>query len=460
MLKAKNINMLEGPLFKNIILYTIPIILTNTLQLLFNAADIIVVGRFCGSISVAAVGSTGSLVNLLVNIMVGLSVGTGIITAQSLGAKDNTAVKQTIHTAIPTAFIIGLVISVIGFFFSGDLLKLMDSPADVLPLATVYLRIYFLGVLSLSIYNFGASILRAAGDTKSPLIFLSVAGILNVVLNLVFVTAFHMNVAGVALATAISQTVSAVLVIIALMRRTDTCKLVLKELKIHKPTLLKIMRIGIPASVQSSMFSISNVIIQSSINSFGAIVVSGNAAAANIEGFVFTAMNAFHQTALNFTGQNVGAGNYKRVKKVLFLCLACVTVVGLVTGISVYVFGKPLLSIYITDSDAAINAGLIRLSYIGVIYFLCGMQDTTGGALRGMGASLSPMIISVMGACVFRIGWIYTVFQKFHTTSTLYISYSISWVLIFIALIIAYSIIYKKFKERQIKRITGEEIGT
>lgn len=451
MLKAKNINMLEGPLFKNIIIYTIPIIVTNLLQLLFNAADIIVVGRFCGSIAVAAVGSNSSLVNLLINIMIGLSIGTGILTAQNLGAHNNTTVKNIVHTAIPTAFILGTILSIFGFFFSGKLLHFMDTPADVLPLATLYLKIYFCGVLSLSVYNFGSAILRAAGDTKSPLIFLTISGVLNVVLNLIFVVFLHMSVAGVALATTISQTLSAALVIRALLHRNDACRLYLNELKIRKNILFKMLKIGIPACIQSSMFSISNVIIQSSVNSFGAVVVSGNAAAANIEGFVYTAMNAFQQTALNFTGQNVGAGNYKRVKRVLFLCVGCAVTVGLVTGLSAYGFGKPLLSVYITDSDAAIKAGLIRLSYVGAMYFLCGTQDVLVGALRGMGSSVVPMFISIMGACGFRIGWIYTIFQipKFHTTNSLYVSYPISWVLISTSLLVAYLIIYNKFKRQQ-----------
>lgn len=453
MLKNKNIDMLNGPLFKNIILYTLPIIASNLLQLFFNAADIVVVGRFCGSTSVGAVGSTGSLVNLIINIMLGLSVGTGIVTAQNIGAANHNTVKNIVHTAIPTALIIGTVVSLIGFFFSGELLKLMGTPKENLQLAIVYLKIYFCGTISLSVYNFGSAILRAAGDTKSPFIFLSIAGILNVLLNILFVTAFDMNVAGVALATAISQTLSAALVLVTLMRRTDACKFEFKYIKIHKTILGKILRFGIPAAIQSSMFSISNVIIQSSINSFGTAVVNGNSAAANIEGFVYTSMNAFHQTALNFTGQNVGAGNYKRVKKVLYLCIACVGVVGLVFGVAIYIFRNPLLSIYITDSVKSIEAGALRMSYVGLLYFICGMMDTGSGALRGMGASVTAMAISVFGACVFRIGWIYTVFQipKYHTTATLYISYIISWVIVLIISLIAYSFIYKKFKRRQIQ---------
>ncbi len=450
MVKIKNINMTEGPLFKNIVLFTIPIILTNLLQLLFNAADIIVIGQFDGSIAVAAVGSSGSLVNLLVNIMIGLSVGTGIVTAQSIGAKDYKTTQRTVHSAIPIALVIGLTLSAIGFFFSGGILKLMDTPREVLPLATVYLKIYFLGVISSSVYNFGASILRAAGDTKSPLIFLSLSGLVNVGLNLIFVIAFKMSVAGVALATVISQTLSAVLVVRSLIKRRDECRLILSEMHIYKAVLMKIMRIGIPAGIQSSMFSISNVIIQSSINSFGAAIVSGNAAAVNIEGFIYTAMNAFHQTTLNFTGQNVGAGKFKRVKQVLWLNIASVTVVGLCLGLIACALGRGLLSIYITDSKIAVEEGLIRLLFMCALYFLCGIQDTLSGALRGMGTSVTPMLISIMGACGFRVLWIFTIFQipNYHTTSMLYISYPISWMLTGIAYVIAYFIIIKKMKNR------------
>ena len=456
MFKNKDVNMLKGSMFKSIVIYTVPIIFSNILQLLFNAADIIVAGRFCGSVSVAAVGSTGSLVNLLVNIMSGLSIGTGIITAQSIGSGDRHTVKIAVHTAVPTAVIIGFITLILGFFLSGDMLRWMDTPEDVLPLSETYLKIYFLGAVSLSVYNFGSSILRAAGDTKSPFIFLSIAGVMNVILNVIFVTVFDMNVAGVAWATIISQTFSAIMVIIVLMRRTDACKLILKEFRLHKTVLMKILRIGIPAGIQGATYSISNVIIQSSVNAFGSAVVSGNAAASNIEGFVFTSMNAFHQTALNFTGQNVGAGNYKRTKNALYICLACVTVIGAVLGVGAYILGNPLLSIYITDSKAAINAGMIRLAHVCAIYFLCGIQDVVNGAVRGLGASISSMLVSVMGACVFRVGWIYTIFRipEYHTINSLYYSYPISWVLLFVALMINYYIVLSR--KKKLYKLTDE----
>lgn len=449
-MKTKSLDMTKGPLFKKIIIYTIPIILSNLLQLLFNAADIIVVGQYCGSLAVAAVGSNGSLVSLLVNIMLGLSVGTGIITAQGIGAKDFKTVEKTVHTAIPTALIVGGVLSVVGFFLSGEILKLMDSPADVLPLATTYLKIYFLGVISSSVYNFGAAILRAAGDTKSPLIFLTISGVVNILLNLLFVIVFNMGVSGVAIATTASQTLSAILVVIALIKRTDCCHLNIRKMKIYKIEILKIIRIGVPSSIQSSMFSISNVLIQSSVNLFGAVAVSGNAAAANIEGFVYTSMNAFHMTALNFTGQNIGAGKFKRVKKVLIENLICVSVTGIVLGGLSYIFAKPLLSLYITDSAAAIKVGITRIACVGLNYFLCGIMDVIAGVLKGLGATLYSALISIIGVCAFRLFWIFTIFriEEYHNLKSLFISYPISWIITSATYILAYFIVLKSIKKR------------
>ena len=442
----KKIDMCNGPLFSGIIRHTVPIILTSILQLLFNAADLVVVGRFCGSISVAAVGATGSLSNLIVNLFIGLSVGCGVSVAQAIGARDDEATHRTIHTAIPAAIISGIVLTVIGVSLSETFLGWMRTPENVLELSSVYMKIYFCGMTFNMVYNFGASILRAAGDTKGPLIYLSSAGVINIVLNVIFVTQFNMNVAGVALATTISQGISAALVISALMKRTDACKFSFKKMHFYSHQLKKMLSIGIPAGIQGSRFSISNVIIQSSINSFGDVLMSGNAAAVNIEGFVYVLMNAFHQSALNFTGQNVGAMNYKRVKKILFICLGCVSVAGLVSGGLVYIFGEQLLSIYITDSPEAIAYGMTRLSLICLPYFLCGLMDTTTGAIRGMGVSLSPMIITILGVCVFRIGWVFTVFQlpQFHTPSCLYFSYTVSWSVTFLIELLAFFMIYKK----------------
>ena len=445
-MRTQNRSMLEGPLFRNIILYTIPVMLTGVLQLLFNAADLVIVGRFCGSISVAAVGATGAITNLIVNLFIGLSVGAGVTVAHGLGGEDDEAVSRTVHTAVPTAIITGLILSVIGINLAKPVLIWMETPDNVLPLSAIYMQIYFAGMPFSMLYNFCASILRAAGDTKSPLTYLSLAGVINVVLNVFFVTVFHMNVAGVALATILSQVVSALLVLRTLMRRTDACHFELREMHIYKPQLMKMIRIGMPAGVQGSMFAISNVIIQSSINSFGDAVMSGNAAAGNIEGFLYIALNAFHQTAVNFIGQNVGALQYKRVNKVLWLCLACSTVLGLAGGIGIYAAGETLLSIYITDSAAAITYGMERLLYVAVPYFILGLMDVSTGALRGLGASITPMIISILGVCGIRIAWIYTIFQmpQYHDPKSLYISYIVSWVVTFVAQMLAYRVIYKR----------------
>ena len=438
--------MLSGPLLINIIKYTIPIILTGILQLLFNAADLVVVGRFCGSVSVGAVGATSSLIHLIVNLFIGVSLGAGVCTAHAIGARDDKILSKTVHTAIPTAIICGIIVTAIGFFASGSILRLMDTPKNYLALSTTYTKIYFLGAVALMVYNFGAAILRAAGDSRSPLIFLTLSGVLNVVLNVIFVILFHLDVAGVALATTISQYLSAILVVIALMRRSDAAKLTIKGIRISHRIIAKIIKIGLPAGLQSCMFSFSNIIIQSSLNSFGEIAVSGCSAAANIEGFSYTAMNSFHQTALNFTGQNAGAGNYKRSKKVLIYCLICVTACGLFLGVITYIFGKPLLSIYITDSSEAISYGFIRLTYICLPYFICGIMDVTTGAIRGLGVSTGPMLISILGVVGVRLLWIFTIFAdpRWHSLESLYLSYTISWALTFLAQLILYIILYKR----------------
>lgn len=445
-MKKANRSMLHGPLFFNIVSYTIPIILTSILQLLFNAADLVIVGRYRGSLSVAAVSATSSLIMLIINLFIGLSVGAGVCVAHAMGSREEKAVHQTVHTAIPLALVGGAIVTIIGLLFSEQFLIWMGTPTKVLHLSALYMKIYFSGMIFTMIYNFCSSILRAVGDTKSPLIFLAISGVVNVGLNIFFVKAFEMNVEGVALATVISQIISAVLVVIALMRRKDACKLVLKKIRFYKVPLLKMLRIGLPAGIQSSLFSISNVTIQSSVNSFGDIVMSGNGAAASIEGFIYVSLNAFQQTAVNFVGQNAGAHQYKRIKKIYLLCLLCSVVVSAALGGLSYLFGEQLLSIYITDSPQAIQYGLTRLSFIAVPYFLCALMDVSTGTLRGMGASLTPMLISILGVCGLRVVWVHTVFQipAYHTPESLYISYPVSWVITFLFMLISYIIIYKK----------------
>lgn len=446
LMKRKPYSMLSGPLLPSIISYTIPIILTSVLQLLFNAADLIVVGQHCGSVSVAAVGATGAITNLIVNLFVGLSVGAGATVAHAIGSGDEVSVHRIVHTALPTALVSGAALTVIGICFSETFLTWMGTPENVLPLSTVYMKIYFGGILFTMVYNFCAAILRAAGDTRSPLVFLTIAGVVNVLLNLFFVKVFHMNVAGVALATAISQAISAVLVVWALMRRHDACRLRLNKMRFYGPQLAKIVSQGLPAGIQGSLFSISNTLIQSSINSFGDIVMSGNAASQNIEGFVYISQNAFHQTAINFTGQNAGAGQYQRIKKIMWTCLGCVLALGVVTGGAAYLMAPQLLPIYVPDSAEAIRWGIVRMTYVCIPYFLCGLLDVTTGVLRGLGVSFLPMIISILGVCALRVGWIYTVFQipAYHTPQSLYISYPISWIITFLTQLVVCVIVYRR----------------
>lgn len=450
--KKYEIDMCNGPLLGKILLFSLPLMLSGILQLLFNAADMIVVGRWGGSNALAAVGSTGSLINLIVNVFIGLSVGANVLIARYYGSGQEKELSEMVHTAILTSFICGIILVFIGFFVAPVALTAMGTPPEVLDQAVLYVRIYFAAMPAMMVYNFGAAILRAVGDTRRPLYFLLIAGIINVILNLVFIIRFHMDVAGVALATAISQVVSATLVVICLMRSEGPYRLRLKELRIVPHKLWMMARIGIPAGLQGAIFSISNVLIQSSINSFGATAVAGNSAAGNLEGFVYTSMNALHQTAVSFVGQNYGAKNYKRIGRIAILCLGIVTVVGLVMGIGLYFLSPWLLQLYVKEAEVntaeVIEYGILRLLYISIPYFLCGFMDTVVGCLRGMGRSVLPMIVSLTGACLFRVVWIYTVFAADRTLETLYISYPISWAVTSMVHVICFLIIYHKYKKK------------
>ena len=450
-MKANASDLTEGPLLKKIIRYTVPIILTGLLQLLFNAADLVVVGQYRGDVAVAAVGNTGAITNLIINLFIGLSVGAGVTVAHNLGAKRDDAVRDTVHTAMPAAAISGVFLTLVGVLIARPVLQKMGTPADVLDLSATYMQIYFCGMTGSMIYNFGAAMLRAAGDTRGPLVYLTIAGVLNIVLNVFFVAVCGMNVDGVALATILSQALSAVLVVRALTKRGDACRLSFSHLRIRKKPLLRMMVIGIPAGIQGSLFSISNVIIQSSVNSFGSVVMAGNAAAGNIEGFVYTAMNSFQQTALNFIGQNMGAGKLDRVKRVMSLCLICVTVVGLLFGVSAWAFGDKLLPIYLKAGETqaeAIAYGLVRMKYICLPYLFCGLMDVMTGTLRGMGSSYTPMAVTILGVCVFRVVWIYTVFAQNRTLETLYLSYVISWILTAVVEVVCFLVLMDRQKAK------------
>lgn len=439
-MKNKNdINMCEGPLLGKILLFAIPLMLSSVLQLAFNAADIIVVGRFESAASLAAVGSTSPVINLLTNLFMGLSIGANVCVSNYIGAKKSKDVRETVHTAMYMAIISGLIMTVIGCTFAGPILRAMGAPFDILGLAKNYLTIYCLGMTASMIYNFGAAILRSVGDTKRPLYYLIAAGVINVILNLIFVIVFRMNVAGVALATVISQVVSAILIVRTLCKEKGDLKLYLSKISIHKDKALKIVKIGLPAGFQGALFSLSNIVIQSSVNSFGSSVVAGNSAAMNIEGFIYVSMNSFYQAAISFTGQNMGAGLYKRIGRIALTSLGCVFMVGLVMGNLANFFGKELLSVY-TDNPEVIRYGQVRLSCICTIYFLCGIMDVMVGVIRGMGHSLEPMIFTIVGVCGFRLAWIYLVFARpeYHRVETVYMSYPISWLVTFLALVIMY----------------------
>ncbi|MBR1909891.1 MAG: MATE family efflux transporter [Lachnospiraceae bacterium] len=440
------IDMCSGPIVSRLLLFAGPLMLSSVLQLLFNAADVIVVGKYAGDNSLAAVGMTGPLINLLVSAFMGLSIGSGVLASRYYGSGDDVQMSKTVHTSILVSFISGIVLAVIGFAFSTQILTWMRAPGETLQLGSLYLRIYFLGMPASMVYNFGSAVLRAVGDTKRPMYYLFEAGVVNVILNLFFVISLHMDVAGVATATVISQVISAYLVIRCLMKESGPLQLRLKSLAIDKATFIRIVRIGVPASFQGMLFSISNVIIQSSVNGFGATVVAGNSAAQNIEGFVYVSMNAFYQACISFISANVGARKTERINRILVRAQICVIATGLILGGSSYLFGYQLLNIY-TDSRAVMDAGITRMMYVCLPYFLCGMMDVMVGGLRGLGYAILPMIVSLIGACGLRLVWIFTLFQMpmFHETRFLYITYPISWIVTFLAHVVCYIIVKRKF---------------
>ncbi|MBQ7289235.1 MAG: MATE family efflux transporter [Clostridia bacterium] len=435
--------MTHGPLFKKIWAFTLPLMLSGILQLLFNAADMVVVGRAVGNTALAAVGCTGSMVNLIVNLFMGFSVGSSVVVAQLYGAKREKDVSEAVHTSMLISLIGGIFIGLLGFFLCHPLLLLMGTPSNVINHSVLYVRIYFCGMPAIGIFNFGSAVLRAIGETRKPMLYLLFAGIINVLLNLFFVLVFGLGVAGVSLATVLSQCVAAFLTVRYLIRFDGCIKFSFHNLRISRQRLLNIIRIGLPAGIQSSLFSISNMFLQSAINSFGSVVIAGNTAANNLEGFIYTSMNAFSQAAVTFTGQNVGANRWERVRRVYIACAISVTLTGLTMGLLLFAAGKPLLSLYNTNPDV-IQAGSTRVLWISLPYFLCGLMETTVGMLRGMGKSVMPMIVSLMGACVFRIVWIYTLFTLWHQIWVVYASYPVSWLLTFLIQFTCFCAIYRR----------------
>ena len=446
-------DLFEGSLVKNILFFTLPIMATGMLQLLFNTADLAIVGFFRGETAVAAVGSTSSMIHLIVNLLVGLSVGASVTVAQAWGAKDAKAIEESVHTALTVAFFGGILFGLIGFFMARPILEWMDTDPAVIESATLYVKIYFIGVPTSMIYNFGASILRAVGNTKTPLVYLTASGIANVILNVVFVAGFGMSVEGVALATAISQVFAAALVLRYLYKSREAYRLMPRKLGIHKDTFLSMMRIGIPAGLQGSLFSISNVLIQSSVNSFASVeVIAGNTASMTLEGYVWTMMNSFASAAMTFVGQTVGARRYDRISQVAWRCLVLVSAAGILGGAISYLFKEPLLGIFLSNEEGntsqSLAYGSLRLLCISVPYFLCGLMDVLTGLLRGMGSSTVPMIVTVGGVCGLRLVWIYTVFARYHELYVLYLSYPVSWIVTALVQLLLFVVVLRRLKRK------------
>ena len=431
--KKYEIDMCSDPLVPKLLLFSLPLILSGILQLLFNAADMIIIGRFAATeelaeSGLAAIGATAALTNFFINVIMGVSVGCNVIVARYYGAKRDREVHDAVHTSIMLCISLGICVAIPAIIFCKPILILMKTPANVLDKAVLYVRIYFSGLPLIMLYNFGSAILRAIGDTKRPLYYLTGAGIVNVLLNLFFVTVLKMNVEGVALATVISQTMSAILVLLTLMKSDASYRLILKDLKINPRIAGTIMRIGLPAGIQGMVFSLSNMLIQSSVNSFGSTAMAGNTASGNLEGFVYLSMNSIYQTSISFTSQNLGGGQYKRLNKILAYCLIIVSCVGLIMGYGFFFAGRRLLGLY-TQSETVIDYGMIRMRVIMTTYLLCGIMDVLCGSLRGLGYGILPMIVSLLGACGFRVLWIYTIFASHHDLTILYLSYPISWLL-------------------------------
>ena len=450
MAKAREMDMTEGPLIKQLFSFAVPLILTGAIQLLFNIADQVTVGKFASDQSLAAVGSTSALTNLLVNLFIGISSGVGAVAARNFGAKNERFVSNLVHTAVLISLVFGVALALVGWFFSKPMLRLMDSPEDTLEKASLYMRIYFLGMPALMLYNFGAAILRAVGDSKRPLYFITLSGAVNVCLNLILVIAFGMDVAGVAIATVTSQIISAVLVAVTLMRSTGCYRLELRRLRIHKKELADSLKLGVPAGIQTCLFSVANVLIQSSVNYLGSLAMAGNAAATSIELFVYVVNNSFHHTSLNFTSQNYGAGKLKRIKQVLASCLVIESVLSFVLGLTTYLLGEPLLSLFTKTGDP-IPFGMVRITVFGFSYWLCGVQDVITGFLRGINRSVVPMINSVVFVCVLRIFWVKLVFDpvkdvldKPDALFVLYISYAVSWILVSASDLVYYALFVRK----------------
>lgn len=440
--KSFEIDMCSGTLMDKLISFSIPLILSGILQLMFNAVDIVVVGRFAGSESLAAVGSTTALINVFTNLFIGISLGSNVLAARYYAAGKEREMSETVHSSLTLALISGVLMAFAGFFFSRTALEWMGTPDDVIDLAALYMKIYFIGMPFFMLYNYGAAILRAVGDTKRPLLFLVVSGLVNAGLNMIFVICFHMAVEGVAIATVISQLLSCIMVLICLYRTQGCYQFRLSKLGLKGIYVRQIFQVGIPAGIQSTVINFSNVLLQSSVNSFGSVAMAGYTAANNIFGFLYASVNSVTQACMSFTSQNYGAGKTKRMDRVLIDCLILSCAVSMTLGCCAWFFGPQLLRIY-TESSAVISCGVEILSFTTVTYFLCGIMDLIPGALRGMGRSAVPMILSIIGTVGTRIVWIFWIFPYHRSLDILFLSYPVSWILTILMQVICFFIVRK-----------------
>ncbi len=445
--KRYSLDMTSGPFLKKILMFSVPLMLTGVLQLAYNTADVIVVGRFVGKEALAAVGSTGSLVNLFLNVFLGLSMGSGVMIARHIGERDDKSVNECAHTAMLLSVFSGLFIGAMGFFFSGSMLRIMEVPDDVIELATLYLKIYFLGSPGLMAYNFGASIVRATGDTKRPLYILTFSGLVNVILNLVLIIVFKLGVSGVAIATIVSQYLSAFFIIFYLHGINNPCRLSLKRLRFNKTELSCILRLGLPAGIQSSLFSFSNVIIQSTVNSFGSVAMAGIAAGSNYDSYIYTCTNAVAQTTMTFSSQNLGAKKYDNIGKVYRQCLIFAFAISALLGVVGIAFDDFIVGLFSDDPDV-IAIGADRMMIIMPFYFFCSLMDVAASQLRGMGKSFEPMIVSLIGACGIRIFWVFFILPLDRTLMNLYWSYPVSWAVTFFVQFTLYFVLKHQMKPK------------
>ncbi len=455
MKRSHEIDFSEGRLLPKLFSFALPVMLSGILQLAFNAADLIVVGRFEGEVALAAVGSNGALVSLVVNVFMGLGSGVSVLAARYFGAKDDRRMGETVETAAIVGVLGGVLTALVGLLLSVPMLRVMSTPETVLPLATVYLRIYFLGIPFLAVYNFLSAVLRSVGDTRRPLLYMAAAGVVNVLLNLLLVLVFRLGVVGVAVATVASEFLSCLLTVRCLLRCNGAYRLPRGRLHFSRPVFLQMLHIGLPAGIQGSLFSISNVIIQSSINSFGAAVVAGNAAAASLEGFGYCCQDSVCQATVAAASQCMGARKYDRVRSVTVVCNILSVFASMVPYAVILLLRYPLLHAYTAEAEA-VEAGVVRLFYLGALYFTAGFMGVMTGVLRGYGYSVLPTSITLVGVCGFRLVWIFTVFARFHDLRLLYSCYPISWTLTAIGLFIAYFALRKKAVELNEARYRAE----